>query len=224
MALPYQPLDFDITTWTFIFDLPGKPGFMMKGEALLPRNYTKRPDIAIEEIRKQSNEMQDARIYIIHVGGLGYFLSKDGNGMDFEYGRDKIGFMNEMEAADTIIEAAVGGHAVTHRLVEEAVEQLTSVIKLGDLARIEQGLKAADFWMLGNVDIEMVGKPVSEHSPHNLGIRIEKTDVLIPQYLIAIINNLWEQGIFRDFAQGAGDSFYVPAEAMQSMPMTLAKK
>jgi len=224
MALPYQPLDFDITSWTIIFDLPEKPGFMMKGEAILPRNFVNRPEIAIEEIRKQSEDLKKARIYIIHVGGTGYFLSKDGGEIDFEFRRDKIGFMSEMEAANTIIEEAVGGKAVVHRAVEELAQQLAPTITLGSVAKIEQGLPGADFWMLGNVPIEMVGKPVSEHSPHNLGIRIENTDVLVPQYLIMVINNLWEKEIFRTIAQGAGDSYYVPAEAMQSMPMMMAQE
>jgi hypothetical protein len=75
-------------------------------------------------------------------------------------------------------------------------------MKLKDVATIKTNMEGADFWVIRRGSIETVGSVVHEFYREHIGIRVFRTDILMPEYLFFAMMNLHTQGIFKNIARG----------------------
>ncbi len=76
-------------------------------------------------------------------------------------------------------------------------------MKLSDLCEIKVNFPDADFWLTRKGSGKMVGYPVKEFNPENIGIKVTATDVLLPEYLYYIMLNLYNHGVFENNSVGS---------------------
>lgn len=75
--------------------------------------------------------------------------------------------------------------------------------RLGDLCTIAIGMEDADFWLVRRHDLDKVGEPTKEFNPQHIGIKVTRTDVLLPDYLYYAMQFLHMKGYWRQLAFGA---------------------
>lgn len=91
--------------------------------------------------------------------------------------------------------------------------------KLKDFALIQTNMPEADFWIIRKGDENKVGMPTKSFSPENIGIKIQNTDKVLPQYLYYIILNLYNQGYFQSHAKGTLLLKHISVETVKNMPL-----
>jgi choline kinase len=67
------------------------------------------------------------------------------------------------------------------------------LMKLEDLCEIKTNFPEADFWLDRKGSIDTVGKPIKEFSSERIGIKVIKTDVLLPDYLYYVMEYIRPQ-------------------------------
>ena len=68
---------------------------------------------------------------------------------------------------------------------------------LSDVCTIKTQFEDADFWVIRRGSLKTVGMPVREYNPEHIGIKVVKTEILIPDYLYYCMvymhgQKLWE--------------------------------
>lgn len=56
-------------------------------------------------------------------------------------------------------------------------------MKLSDVATIKTNFQEADFWLIRRGAASQCGKPVKTFNPEHIGIKVHRTDILLPTYL-----------------------------------------
>lgn len=77
-----------------------------------------------------------------------------------------------------------------------------SVLRLRDVAKISVNMPDADFWIIRRGSQDKVGKPVDDFHEERIGVKIEKTDILFPQYAKYMMMYIWMSGYFKSLATG----------------------
>jgi len=67
-----------------------------------------------------------------------------------------------------------------------------SRLVLGELAKVEKGLEGADFWL------DAKGKPTRTRGAGLVGVKVTRTDMLVPDYLFYVFEYLVMQGAWRE--------------------------
>lgn len=56
-------------------------------------------------------------------------------------------------------------------------------MKLSDVTTTKTQFIDADFWLIRRGSLKTVGKPVREYNPEHIGVKVTRTDILLPDYL-----------------------------------------
>lgn len=56
-------------------------------------------------------------------------------------------------------------------------------MRLGDVAQFSTNNPSADFWIVRRGGISKVGQPTYEFNPEHIGIKILRSDIVLPKYL-----------------------------------------
>ncbi|MCG7551607.1 hypothetical protein [Pseudoalteromonas sp. Of7M-16] len=56
-------------------------------------------------------------------------------------------------------------------------------MRLTDVATIKTGLEQADFWIVRRGSLKTVGSVSREFNPEHIGVKVTRTDILLPDYL-----------------------------------------
>ncbi len=75
-------------------------------------------------------------------------------------------------------------------------------MKLSDVSTIRLNYPEAHFWIVRRGSVERVGEPVRVFNPEHIGIRIERTDILLPDYLFYAMQAIHLQGSWKQIATG----------------------
>jgi choline kinase len=75
-------------------------------------------------------------------------------------------------------------------------------MKLSDVTTIKTHFEDADFWLIRRGSISKVGKPVREYNPEHIGIKVTRTDILLPNYLYYWFMNLHNNKTWEQLANG----------------------
>ncbi len=75
-------------------------------------------------------------------------------------------------------------------------------MKLKNLATIKTNLETADFWIIRKGSVEAIGKPVREFYREHIGIRVFRTEILVPDYLFYTMEMLHNDGMYKPIARG----------------------
>jgi hypothetical protein len=71
-------------------------------------------------------------------------------------------------------------------------------MKLRELAKVGLGMRDADFWLPRVGDAANLGKPTDAFDPTHIGVKVTRTDILLPRFLYYVFVKLWMDGVFRD--------------------------
>lgn len=98
-----------------------------------------------------------------------------------------------------LYDAVRDGMGLQETMLEAAAD---GVRKLRDIAEIKVGLKDADFYVELRGSYKTVGSVSKEWGPYKAGVKITRTDIVLPQFLYYALMNLHAQGYFKRLANG----------------------
>jgi len=74
-------------------------------------------------------------------------------------------------------------------------------MKLRELATVQLGLQDADFWLRRHgrsaPASTSLGEPTMTFNPEYIGIKVTRTDILLPRFLYYLLMNFWQQGMWK---------------------------
>ncbi len=74
---------------------------------------------------------------------------------------------------------------------------------LEDAAIVKTQFEDADFWLIRKGSYDMVGCPTKTYSPEHIGVKVTRTDVLVPDYLYYVFLHFYKKGCFKPLAHGS---------------------
>lgn len=75
-------------------------------------------------------------------------------------------------------------------------------MKLAAIATIRTDYPDAHFWIIRRGSADQCGKPVKVFNPEHIGIRVERTDLLLPDYLFYALTNVHGSGYWKSVVTG----------------------
>lgn len=75
-------------------------------------------------------------------------------------------------------------------------------MRLSDVATIQVNFPEAHFWIVRRGSAERCGEPGRVFNPEHIGIRVDRTDILLPDYLYYALSHLHQQGQWKRLATG----------------------
>ncbi|WP_434598560.1 hypothetical protein M1D58_27315 (plasmid) [Pseudomonas sp. R4-76] len=75
-------------------------------------------------------------------------------------------------------------------------------MRLSDVATIQTNFPEAHFWLVRRGSADRCGEPVREYNPEHIGIRVDRTDILLPDYLFYALMHIHQGGNWKRLATG----------------------
>lgn len=75
-------------------------------------------------------------------------------------------------------------------------------MRLSDVATIRTNFPEAHFWLVRRGSEDQCGKPVREFNPEHIGIRIDRHDLLLPDYLFYALMHVHQGGQWKTVVTG----------------------
>ena len=73
---------------------------------------------------------------------------------------------------------------------------------LSDLAIVKTGFENADFWITRRSSVDRVGSVSREYNPEAIGVKVLRTDILIPEYCFYMMDAIHAAGHWKARATG----------------------
>ena len=94
-------------------------------------------------------------------------------------------------------------------------------MRLKDLAVIHTDFTDADFWISRRGSIETIGQPSRVFSPYHIGVKIEQTNVLLPDYLYYMFLHWYQVGLWRPLAYGSLSLVHIRVDDVRNVELLL---
>ncbi|PKB89349.1 hypothetical protein A8A01_14580 [Ewingella americana] len=75
-------------------------------------------------------------------------------------------------------------------------------MKLQDVAAVSTNFPEADFWIVRRGSLKSVGEPTYKFNPEHIGIKVIRTDLLLPRYLYYCLMHIHSAGKWKPLATG----------------------
>ena len=75
-------------------------------------------------------------------------------------------------------------------------------MRLKDVCEFKVDFPEADFWLVRKGSEKTVGTRTKNFSPEHIGVKVTRTDLLVPDYLYYIFMYLQQQGLFGQISSG----------------------
>ncbi|MNF91200.1 hypothetical protein D3C84_737930 [compost metagenome] len=75
-------------------------------------------------------------------------------------------------------------------------------MKLSDVATIRTNFPEAHFWMVRRGSADRCGEPTRVFNPEHIGVRVERIDLLLPDYLFYCLAAIHQRGDWQRVATG----------------------
>ncbi|WP_332873217.1 hypothetical protein [Pseudomonas corrugata] len=75
-------------------------------------------------------------------------------------------------------------------------------MRLLDVATIQANLPEAHFWLVRRGTAERCGQPVREFNAEHIGIKVDRLDILLPDYLFYVLQHIHATGQWKKLATG----------------------
>lgn len=82
-------------------------------------------------------------------------------------------------------------------------------MRLSDIATIKVNFQDPDFWIVRRGSASKVGKPTNFFNPEHIGIKVERTDLLLPKYLYYALMVKHSQGDWKSRTNGSLSSVHI---------------
>lgn len=76
-------------------------------------------------------------------------------------------------------------------------------MKLSDVATIKTNFPDADYWLVRRGSLKTCGEPTRTFNPEHIGIKIVRTDILLPDYLYYCLIHLHQSKVWEVRATGS---------------------
>lgn len=77
-----------------------------------------------------------------------------------------------------------------------------SVMRLSEVATIRTNFPEAHFWIVRRGSAARCGEPTREYNPEHIGIRVERIDLLLPDYLFYAMVAIHQAGHWQRVVTG----------------------
>ena len=94
-------------------------------------------------------------------------------------------------------------------------------MRLKDVARVRTDFVEADFWLVRRGGLESVGEPSRTFSPYHIGVRVEDTGLILPDYLYYVFMNLHQAGQWRPLAIGSLKLVHIRTEDVRNIALLM---
>ena len=78
---------------------------------------------------------------------------------------------------------------------------------------------AADFWLIRRGGLESVGKPSREYSPYHIGVQVEETGLILPDYLYYVFVHWHQVGQWKPLAVGSLKLVHIRTEDVRNIAL-----
>ena len=95
-------------------------------------------------------------------------------------------------------------------------------MRLKDVARVRTEFEGADFWLVRRGDLDAVGKPSREYSPYHIGVRVEETGLILPDYLYYVFMHLYQVGQWKPLATGTLKLVHIRVEDVKNIALLMS--
>ena len=75
-------------------------------------------------------------------------------------------------------------------------------MRLSELATIKTNFQEAHFWLVRRGSASQCGKPSKVFNPEHIGIKVERTDILLPDYLYYVFMHIHNTKYWEPLATG----------------------
>lgn len=106
-----------------------------------------------------------------------------------------------------------------HKRKKRSINESAAPSRLGDLITVKLKDEDADFWVVRRGSLETVGKPVREYNPEHYGIKVTRTDLMLPDYLFYMLHYIHMQGVFKRVAKGTLKLVNITADQLKAIPI-----
>ncbi|HFQ9467595.1 TPA: hypothetical protein ACHTH4_004807 [Escherichia coli] len=76
-------------------------------------------------------------------------------------------------------------------------------MELQDVATIATNYPDADFWIVRRGSVDRVGEPTYTFNPEHIGVKVHRTDLLLPRYLYYCLMHIHQSGMWKQRATGS---------------------
>lgn len=95
------------------------------------------------------------------------------------------------------------------------------IMRLKNLAVIRTNFEEADFWVSRRGSIETVGQPSRVFSPYHIGIKVEQTEILLPDYLYYMFLHWYQIGQWQPLAYGSLSLVHLRVEDVSNIELLM---
>lgn len=92
-------------------------------------------------------------------------------------------------------------------------------MKLKDVCVFSTEFPDADFWLIRQGDIEEVGKPTKEYNEDYIGVKVRRTDLVLPDYLYYVFMYLNSQKLLATLATGTTNKMSIRISDIKEIPI-----
>lgn len=93
-------------------------------------------------------------------------------------------------------------------------------MRLGDICDFKVNMEDADFWLTRRGDIKMIGKPTKTFSSENIGVKVIRTDLVLPDFLYYYFEYLQGNGLFSQLAVGTINVKHITISDIKNINVT----
>lgn len=93
-------------------------------------------------------------------------------------------------------------------------------MRLGDVCIISTNFGDADFWLQRKGSVDTVGTPTKVFNPENIGIKVVRTDILIPEFLYYMLTYYQSIGHFSKVSNGTLNLKNIRVEDIKDIKLT----
>lgn len=94
-------------------------------------------------------------------------------------------------------------------------------MRLKDVAQVRTDFVEADFWLIRRGGLDAVGRPCREYSPYHIGVRVEQTGLILPDYLYYVFVHLHQAGQWQPLAVGSLNLVNIRTEDVRNIALLM---
>jgi hypothetical protein len=92
-------------------------------------------------------------------------------------------------------------------------------MKLKDLCVFSTEFPDADFWIVNKGTEEEIGSPTKTFDPEYIGVKVTRTDILVPGYLYYAFMYLKQNGVLSNLAKEVNGKMIIKISDIKEIPI-----
>jgi hypothetical protein len=93
-------------------------------------------------------------------------------------------------------------------------------MRLKDVCKFSVNNPDADFWLIRKGSADVVGTPTKEFSPEHIGVKVDRTDILVPDFLYYFFEYLVMSGKLKSLSRGTTNLQNITISDIGNIPVS----